>query len=99
MPVPRWRPPAFEMRGRRVRDERRPWLDLAGCIAVRGTLTWQHLDFWDALRFVLVVNGVVLGAQGTSCRPCQEVCSASRAARAGTLQIGVVSGPLLSLAG
>ena len=71
----------FERRGRRARDERRPWLYLAGCIAVRGTLTWH---FWDALRFVLVVERVVLGARRTSTRPCEEVCSASRAARAGT---------------
>ena len=45
----------FKSHDRRPRDERRPWLGEAGCIAVRGLLTWQHPDIWDAVRVALIV--------------------------------------------
>jgi hypothetical protein len=78
----------FESSGRPARDERRPWVSLAGCTAVRGMITWQHLAFWDALRFAPVVGIVFPRAAGTSCGPYGQVCGARQAACARGKQNG-----------
>ena len=81
----------FKSRRRLPRDERRPWLGVAGCIAVRRKLTWQHPDIWDAVRVALIVAGVFARSAGASYGSCEDMHSAHLAACAGRAQMSARS--------
>ena len=77
----------FKSYDRRPRDKRRPWLGEAGCIAVRGMLTWQHPEFWDAVRVALIVASVFPSSAGASYGSCEALHSAHPAACSGHAQL------------
>ena len=68
-------------------------LYVAGGIAVRGILTWQHSNFWDALRFARIAVGVLARSAGASCGLCEYVQGAHLAACAAYMQTCVRTKP------